>query len=215
MRMWRGLWILLRHKNPVPFPPPQKDSDVEGCAHFLFPHKQWWKLCHVERFSLSENEGHKHGIKPNRLIQFSFPHCGFPPLKLNYETEQIGLSCNVSDLCPRDVRFESRPEHLLRFEVITSVIVKIAVTACGSETAASILLGLLLDPEDGCDMFLRNIGLVQNFTGLQPTRPYPLCQLRYFVVFLSPSKQLLIKVDHGRFKSFKNHHLQSSSNSTL
>jgi hypothetical protein len=47
---------------------------------------------------------YKHGIKHNRLIQFLYSVCGFPPLKLNSEFEQTGLSCNVSDLHSRGVR---------------------------------------------------------------------------------------------------------------
>jgi phage portal protein BeeE len=92
-------------QNPVPSP----------------PHKNTWPQWAVLIFSfLKDNDGnyfmlnafhsgkmkaaHKHGIKHNRLIQFLNPVCGFPPLKLNFETEQIGLSCHVSDLYSRGVR---------------------------------------------------------------------------------------------------------------
>jgi hypothetical protein len=46
--------------------------------------------------------------------------------------------------------------------------------------SAGFLLSLLVDPEDGGDIFFRNIGLFLNYTALQLGRPHCL----YFVVVL-------------------------------
>jgi hypothetical protein len=40
------------------------------------------------------------------------------------------------------------------------------------EANLGLLLGLLFGPEDGGDIFLQNIGLIPNYTALQPTRPF-------------------------------------------
>jgi hypothetical protein len=40
-----------------------------------------------------------------------------------------------------------------------------------SPVSACILLGSLFDPEEGGDMFLRNIGLSHNYTAFEPRRP--------------------------------------------
>jgi hypothetical protein len=37
------------------------------------------------------------------------------------------------------------------------------------------LFGLLFDPEDADDLFLRNVVLNPNYTALQPRRPYSSC----------------------------------------
>jgi hypothetical protein len=34
------------------------------------------------------------------------------------------------------------------------------------------VVGLLFDPEDGCGVFLRNVGLSQKYTELQVRKPY-------------------------------------------
>jgi hypothetical protein len=38
--------------------------------------------------------------------------------------------------------------------------------------SADFLLSLLLNSEDGGDMFLRNVELSPNYTALKPTKPY-------------------------------------------
>jgi hypothetical protein len=51
------------------------------------------------------------------------------------------------------------------------------VTPCSSElslppASAVLLLGLFFGPEDGGDMFIRNVGLSPIYTASQPRRPY-------------------------------------------
>lgn len=106
MCMRRGLWILLCHKNPVPSPPSTKITWGRWVA-LIFA---FLRNIHGNYFMLNAFSSHKmqaaykHGITHNRLIKFLYSFHVFPPLKLNFETDQIGLSSNVSDLYSRGVR---------------------------------------------------------------------------------------------------------------
>jgi hypothetical protein len=44
------------------------------------------------------------------------------------------------------------------FGVLTAVVMKRSISGIATCFHAGFLLGLLFDPEDGCDMFLRNFG---------------------------------------------------------
>jgi hypothetical protein len=67
------------------------------------------------------------------------------------------------------------------FQILTLATVKKAVfwvlTPCTSETAWSLLLGLIFNPEDGSDIFLRNVWLYLNYMASEPRRP---CSRLYF-----------------------------------
>jgi hypothetical protein len=73
---------------------------------------------------------------------------------------------------------ETNNEQCIVFEVITAVAVEttvfwiVAPCSWGRELCFCLLLGFLFDPEDGVDIFLRNVGLSPNYTALLLTRPY-------------------------------------------